>query len=164
MVEVPVLLLASKGICLFCVPFSPRRDSCLPARTAPPATWHQSLLCTHMTKVKTSRNLLLFTKTKPKKVSKGQTTPDHSSQVPIAYLNALFPHYRTRCACFQGITHPYSHRASPLQLLCPVWVEEQAMLPATSPRKPFLAFPERTAPWRIHARFLLLLKLFFFSG
>lgn len=64
---------------MLCVPFSPWWDSCLPAGTAPPATWHQSLLCTHMTKVKTSRNLLLFTKTKPKKVSKGQTTPNHSS-------------------------------------------------------------------------------------
>lgn len=38
LVEVSVLLLVSKGICLFCVPYSPWQDIRVPAGTAPPAT------------------------------------------------------------------------------------------------------------------------------
>lgn len=100
MVQVPVLHLASRGICLFCVPFLPLAvQSSLPAGTAPPAhTAQVSAVQTH-DQGKTSRNNLLITKTKPKKVIKGQTTPDHSSQIPVVYLNALFPHHRAHWIC-----------------------------------------------------------------
>lgn len=127
-------------------------------------TWHRSSLCHDQGK--TSRNNLLITKTKPKKVIKDKQpliTQVKSLLSTLMHCSPITRH--TGSACFQGIAHPSSCRVSPLQLLCQVWVEEeQAMLPATCLGATFSAFPERAAQWRNPARFLLVFKLFFPSS
>jgi len=162
-----VLLLASRAVFLFCVPFSPLvGQSCLPAGTAPPAHVAQVPSVQTHNQGTTSRNNLLITKTKPKKVTEGQTTPDHSSQIPTVYLNALFLHHRAHWLCLLSGSHTHLQLQSfPSPTALPRWVEEeQATQPATSSRATFPAFPEKAAQLRSPARFLLLSKLFFPSS
>lgn len=155
-----------RRLLVLCPLFTPCLPVLSPSRDCSSSTYGTGLAVQTHDQGKTSRNNLLITKNKRKKVIKGQTTPTTQVKSLLSTLMHCSPITgHTGSACFQGIAHPPSCRVSPLQLVCPGWVEEeQAKLPATSPRATFPAFPARAAQWKNPARFLLLLKLFFPSS
>lgn len=107
LVQVPILLSAFRGICLFYIPFSPPvGQSCLPAGTAPPARIAQvSAVQTHDHGMTSSNNLL---KPSPKKSLKDKLLSTEVKPLLSTLMHCSPITGHTGSACFQGITHPSS--------------------------------------------------------